>query len=45
MVYEGVSMAIKHMVDGQSFKAEEIIPSNLVTRENAPRPIHAPIPA
>ena len=35
MIYEGIGMAIRHMVDGQQFQVEDIIPSELVTRENA----------
>ncbi len=35
MIYEGVRMAVEHMVDGKKFKPEEIVPSELVTKENA----------
>lgn len=35
MIYEGIGMAVRHMLNGQQFQAEEIIPSELVTRDNA----------
>ena len=35
MIYEGIYMAIRHMADGRKYQAEEIIPSELVTRKNA----------
>lgn len=35
MIYDGVGMCVEHMVDKKEFKAQEIVPSDLVTKENA----------
>lgn len=35
MIYEGVSLAVQHLKEGKTFPKEIVIPSELVTKENA----------